>query len=175
MILVPLPLAIQKGSFLSPLVVRHGHVTQCGWPMALGGSDVMFPGWPLQTLQFSWMSPLFPYSGKKKRTQRGSQSSWGMGEPLDGRNRPSHTYAYISYTSQAHTSHTGIYHAHTHTGICMHTRVYTYIAYTCVFIHMHISCVYLHACSHIHSHAHLHTHTLTDTYTPASPAAPIRL
>ena len=31
------------------------------WPMALEGGDVMFPGLPLQTLQFSWMSSLFLY------------------------------------------------------------------------------------------------------------------
>lgn len=94
----------------------------------------------------------------------------GMVEPLSGKNRPIHIHTHtLTHSCMPHMHTHKHRHAYTYTHHtcmlackCMHAQLLTYI---CMYTDSHITCEYLHACSHIHTPAHLHKYTLRNTHT----------
>lgn len=165
---VPLPLGMQNGTFLGPLVVERGHMTQCGqWHWKEVTS--CFQGGPCKLSSSAGCRLSFFICEPGLEDPAGVSEPQGMAEPLGGRNRPSPTHTHDTHKhAYAHITHVCVY-----TRACMHT--YTHIhAHTHIHTHAHSTHGHVHACSHIHTHAHLHTHTPTHTHThtPATPARP---
>ena len=157
-----------KRTFCYP-IVGCSYVTPCGqwhWKAVTScfqGGPCEFSSSPSYTLSFLICGPHM-------------ENWWGLRAPGDGGTtewkEQTHTHTHTHTLTHSCTPHMHTHkhrHAYTYTHHtcmlackCMHAQLLTYI---CMYTDSHITCEYLHACSHIHTPAHLHKYTLRNTHT----------